>query len=413
MPENTISENYFVKHKILENFSPAWFAMTMSWGVNALTLSSVPMLNENNPNSTVPTLRAILRIISIIIWASNGIYWFLFMAFMLSNRQNLKTIFRDTVKPCFCGCMLMGFATFLTGFAVIFKMQILPLVLFYIYIFFSWIMGWMVYIGLLAKPQFEKLKMTTFLLLPTLTQVVAAATGSTLVAFMENLYIKIALIFTSYICLGWGALMSLIIVTTYFYHLLKFGFPKAEICNSTWIVIGPIGHTANSLLKLARNTLDLRETTDIFNTKNYGSKYLASFAENTAAASFITALFLWGLGIFWIGLAITGSFYHSGWLDFKFFQTTNQKFTVTDNTIPKPAPTPTKVPFNIGFWAIIFPIATMTFATFEITIFTQFMFFYVMSWIFCSAVLIVSLVVKFHTVRYVIFKPSEFWSKFH
>ena len=33
-------KKYFKKHEISEHFHPSWFAMTMSWGVNAITLCS-------------------------------------------------------------------------------------------------------------------------------------------------------------------------------------------------------------------------------------------------------------------------------------------------------------------------------------------------------------------------------------
>ena len=113
----------------------------------------------------------------------------------------------------------------------------------------------------------------------------------------------------------------------------------------------------------------------------------------------IVGLLLWGFGLFWIGIALTASLYYM-----KCFQ--KGSCPVEDQYPPK------RLKFNIGFWTIIFPLATLTFATFQLTIYTEFLFFYVMSWIFCGAVLIISLVVHFYTLKSVFFNPDEFWASF-
>ena len=120
--------------------------------------------------------------------------------------------------------------------------------------------------------------------------------------------------------------------------------------------------------------------------------FLEIFRENVIADSFLASLLIWSFGIFWIFVCATSSLRN--------YFTSNSSESET---------TTTKQIFNTSYWSIIFPLATMTFATYQLTIVTDFMFFYVLSWIFTLIVLGLSLLVHTKTIYAVIFTASEFW----
>ena len=75
-------KNYFVRHQIIEHFHPSWFAMTMSWGVNAGLLHAMPFLPVDesvNPDGaeSIRNFKKILNVLCKIIWATNSFYWIL------------------------------------------------------------------------------------------------------------------------------------------------------------------------------------------------------------------------------------------------------------------------------------------------------------------------------------------------
>lgn len=365
----------WTEYRIRKNFHMSWFVVTMSWGVAALILNAIPFKTPN------PTVQQIFRVICIVIWAWNGVYWFLFLCIMLSKFKTwIKDLAEDPVQPLFCGCAIMGFAIWLSGFALFFD---LPMV--------SWYMWWVdvaaalvgvftINFRMFNHKEIRRKPLETLLLLPALPTIVAAATGASLVPLLPSNDYKQITILTCYGILGIGLSIALCFIAVYLGRLFQYGRPPNSLGNSTWIPIGPIGHGANTILQLARYS----------NEQQWSTSYLDQFAKSIVGPTFAVGFFMWGFGVFLLGIALMTSISYS------------TRFRKQAKGLP----------FNLGYWAMIFPLATLTFCTYQLTIYTEFMFFYVFSWIFGLSVVLGSTAVHVTTIYYAFRKPDEFWGAF-
>ena len=75
-------------------------------------------------------------------------------------------------------------------------------------------------------------------------------------------------------------------------------------------------------------------------------KYFQTIQQSVLAPSLLTGLFLWGFALFWFFIAALTLYQHTS-----------------------------KIKFNLSFWGIIFPIATFTFSTYQLTIITGMVLF--------------------------------------
>lgn len=213
------------------------------------------------------------------------------------------------------------------------------------------------------------------------SNIVAAATGAALTPLLEDDFHKKLTIFTSYIILGVGLILSFCLMAVYFVRLLEKGVPGAKLGNSVWIIIGPIGHGANTILQLGRyvSELDWPETPIMEKVK-----------AGISATSFLIGLMMWGFGLFWLATAALTSLSHT-----RYFSKKKEGLM-----------------FNLGYWTIIFPLATLTFATFQLTIYTNYAVFKWFSWVFGMGVVLGSASIHLMTIYHAFFKPVKFWSKF-
>ena len=225
-------QNYFVRHQIIENFHPSWFAMTMSWGVNAGLLHAMPFLpiDESVDPRGVENIRRFknfLNVLCKIIWTTNSFYWILFMSISILQLVNHRKTIKHHIKPCFYGCMLMGFATCAQPLATLWNLPNLAATLYFIYFALTWILGIIINIRLIIHQDNRGQNVTSILLLPTLPNVVAAHTGASLIPLVvgpNSHLLKISLLFTAYISLGWGMLLAFLIIGMVFNNLFKDGF---------------------------------------------------------------------------------------------------------------------------------------------------------------------------------------------
>lgn len=386
----------------------------MSWGVSALILVGLPFgdnkkiietinnqtddeilveLLENTDPLPNDLAKTIFYWIAVTIWAWNGIYWFLFtFIFMKKIRRCIKELCEDCVQPLFCGCMIMGYLVFLSGFATFFNLIMVSWVLWWIGVLLAlsscFVINFRMFFHSTHREKISKNGIETILLLPTLPNIVAAATGASLIPLLPKLDMDpeniIALqkitILVCYGILGIGLSLSCCVLAVYFIRLLEKGVPNAALGNSVWIIVGPLGHGANTVLQLGRYV----------RLQTWESEIMEAAKSGVTGASFLVGIMMWGFGVFWLGIAIMTSLSHS-----KFISKTEGGLV-----------------FNLGYWTMIFPLATLTFATFQLEIYTGFLFFRVCSWIFGLGVVLGAVIVHVMTGFHAVFKSEEFWGKF-
>lgn len=330
--------------KIRQNFSPAWFAMTLSWGATALIIRTLPawpkLLGENTYQESL--IYQTVDIIAKIIFFWNSIYLCIAIPILFSCPKNLQKILNHPLQHNFLALIPMSLGVWATSCGVLFQWESLA---YYSY-WFAYFLSYGA-VMVLNYANISNLKMKNFpivqsaLIFPSLPNIVAAAAGATLIPVMSDNNRKLILLVSSYISLGTGFCLSLCVIAVYFVRLLQKGFPHLEIMNSVWVIVGPIGHSANTLMQLSRHAFDM-------NQNNLGATtYFKIFTENILASSLAIGLLLWGFALFWIFTAFITVLHHKN-----------------------------NIKFNLSFWSIIFPIATFNFSTYQLAILTGFWFFH-------------------------------------
>ena len=368
-------------NKIIENFHPSWFVATMSWGAQSYILTGLPFTEKMLSKSTWVNLRSFLEIFSKIIWAWNFFYWVVFVIIFTVQFRKHKKSWQDPQKAIFFSCAVIGFSVILLGFSLLFKLPDYSFYLWWVNVVLAILAIALLNTKLFLASAAKQNPVTqSTILLPALPSIVAAATGASITPTLDSLNWQISTIFTSYFLLGMGYILALALMTIYLGRLMMYGRPGAAIGNSVWILLGPIGHGTNTILQLARHSQNLPSWT----------AEIENFKLTVQGVSFLIGLLSWGFGIFLVIAAAVCSMSHC-----KIFGECNEG-----------------LPFNLGYWAIIFPIATYTFATFQLTIYTQMTFFVVMSWVIGLSCFYISVFVHIKTFQYIIFKSKKFWHVF-
>ena len=388
LPADDSSTTYFCR--IRQNFSPAWFAMTLSWGATALIIKTLPawgkILGPDYQEEDDIYYKAI-DLISKIIFIWNTIYLLITIPTLFSCLKNLQKILNHPLQHNFLALIPMSLGVWATSWGVLFKMENTAYFCYWIAYFLSYFT--VIYLN---YKNISNSKMKNFpivqsaLIFPSLPNIVAAAAGATLIPVMSDGNRKIVLLVSSYVSLGTGFCLSLCVISLYFVRLIQQGFPHLQIANSVWVIVGPIGHSANTIMQLARHVYQINLDgffTQSSNSNNNYNQFWKIFSENIIASSFACGLLLWGFALFWIFAAFLTVLHHKN-----------------------------NITFNLSFWSIIFPMATFTFSTYQLAILTDFWLFHVISIFLAAAIFLTAIIVHVFTLCEVFFNSNKFWASF-
>lgn len=352
--------------------------MTLSWGATALIIQTLPIATIQNSY--------LIKIISKIIFFWNSLYLAMFIPVFLSHRDRLKKLFNHPLLHNFTALIPMSLGVWTCSLVILFPENFNENLVFTLYIFvlcLSYVTCFYlnyVNINNQSKIEIPNKIINSVYLFPNLPNIVIAACGATILPFMQNFQIKNFLIISSYVSLGTGLSLSLCVIVCYFLRLLQFGWPGIKLVNSVWVVVGPIGHSANTLLQLARHLKNLNYDSDSYATGNFN--YMKILKDSLIGPSFIFGLLLWGFAIFWLVLSFLVVFQHRN--DLK---------------------------FNLSYWSIIFPVATLTFSTYQLLIISQLIFFKLMAITLCLFIVLTSFTTHVITIYEVVFESQKFWRR--
>ncbi|GAA96414.1 uncharacterized protein L969DRAFT_51941 [Mixia osmundae IAM 14324] len=178
------------------------------------------------------------------------------------------------------------------------------------------------------------------------------------------------ILISSYIANGVGLLLCLFILTLYFQRLVLHHLPGREVIVSTFLPLSPCGQGAAALINLGRIS------TTIFPEmarRHPDSQYLALLAQTALplyGAGLAFGLMLWGLGIWWLALAVVS---------------VSRSYWKRD------------VVFNMGWWAFTFPCGSLCLATLAIAESLDSIFFRVIATMLAFLVLFTWLLVAVPT----------------
>ncbi|KAJ2743922.1 Plasma membrane sulfite pump involved in sulfite metabolism [Coemansia sp. BCRC 34301] len=201
------------------------------------------------------------------------------------------------------------------------------------------------------------------LLLPAVPTVVAA-TGGAIVASVHDGSIATAVVIISYMLWAMGLGIAMLLTMVYLVRLVLFKLPPKEAIASAFIPLGPLGQASYGIQLLGMQANRLFPT---------GLSQIANLGSILESTGFIIGLMIWALATWWFAHAIYSVLYtrvHG------------------------------KVPFNLGWWALIFPISTFAASTNSLWSMTNYTAFRVMASTLIVGIALVWLSVVATTVCY-------------
>ncbi|KAK4555498.1 Plasma membrane sulfite pump involved in sulfite metabolism [Recurvomyces mirabilis] len=345
--------------RIVRNFSPSWFSVTMGTGIVSTILI------------TIPWKPLWLYYLSIVFFALNVCLFAL--AFTASLLRYLiwpeiwTVMINDATNSLFLGTIPMGFAT-------IVEMWIFVCVPAWgewaVYVAWGlWMLDSIVAVsvtvtlGILlmsASHQRSLDTITAAQLLPIAATIVAAGTGSEVAEVLPNPQHALGTIIASYIMWGMATPMAISVLVIYYQRLALHKMPPREIIVSAFLPLGPLGFGGYTILYLGKQAADIFPRTGSVDPMAGSIAYVLGF---------FIALIMWGWGLLWFALALAA--------------------------IYKSRP----FPFNMGWWGFTFPLGVYSVSTIQIGIALPSRFFRILGTIFGTAVVALWCIIAVGTAR--------------
>ncbi|PWN51040.1 hypothetical protein IE53DRAFT_343002 [Violaceomyces palustris] len=322
-----------IRERIL-HFTPSWFSVTMGTGVIATLLNLLPW----------PSIHEGLRYPALVFLLADIVIFFLFTAFFLSRYilypEVLPLTIKHPQKSMFLGTVPMGLITIISGIAQLGTVEFqlghgFALAASGLW-WFATALSLLTAIGVpfsmmtYQKHYFEST--TAALLLPIVPPITAAATGSVLSEILMERYptYSMTIVVVSYLVLGIGLPLALLILVLYFQRLLLFKSPPRDVIISVFLPLGPCGQGGEACLHLGQVALKLFPK--VSTLPGNGVTQLISVGQALYGAGLVSALLLFGLGVWWLLIGV---------------------MTLLREVRRG------RLKFNMGWWGLTFPLASL------------------------------------------------------
>ena len=157
-------------------------------------------------------------------------------------------------------------------------------------------------------------------LLPVVSTIVAAATGSIVAGILPHPQWQLITIITSYILWGKGVSLAMCVLVLYFLRLTTHTLPPKAIIVSVFLPLGPLGQGGYAIQNLGNVAREIfRDTHTLPESMTYAGDILY-------VVGFLIAMIMWGFGLVWLFFAVA---------------------TIWNSP---------KFPFNMGWWGFTFPL---------------------------------------------------------
>ena len=307
--------------EVIRQFTPNWFAVTMGTGILALALAAFPL--------PLPGLHAIaegLWLLDVLLFSLfTGLYaarWLLFY-------QEAREIFAHATVSMFLGTIPMGLATLINGLLLFGlphwgeSVVTLALGLWWLDAAMALACGVLIPYLMFTRQAHRIDQMTAVWLLPVVAAEVAAASGGLLVphlAASEQFTVLVA----SYVFWAYSVPVALSLLVILLLRLALHKLPPASMAASSWLALGPIATGALGLLVLGADAPAV-----------FAAHGLAGIGEIAQGLGLLGAVLLWGLGLWWLALAVLVTHRHAR----------------------------EGMPFNLGWWGFTFPLGVYALTT--------------------------------------------------
>lgn len=305
----------------VRHFTPNWFAATMGTGVVAVILGRFPVAHG---------LGRTLWLLDIGLF---GLFALLYGARWLRYPREALRIIDHPVMSMFLGCIPMGLATIINGFLV-YGLDLIGLqavraaaALWVLDAALALASGLLVPFAMFTRQSHGIERMTAVWLLPLVAAEVTAASGALLLPHLADPSVRLDLLTASYVLWACSMPAAFGVIVILFLRMAVHKLPESAMAATNWLALGPIGTGALALLTLGQAAPGV-----------LGDNGLTALGPAISGASMLGGLLLWGYGLWWVAMATL----------------------VTAREIRK------GLPFNLGWWAYIFPLGVFTLATLKL-----------------------------------------------
>ncbi|OAQ61096.2 sulfite transporter Ssu1 [Pochonia chlamydosporia 170] len=315
--------------RFVKTFTPSWFTINMGTGIVSILLHNLPFDNRG------------LYWISVVIFAINVL---LFVAFSIITLiryllyQGLWTaMIRHPVVPLFLGAIPMGLATIITMIVLVcvpawgYWALIMAWVLWWIDAVLAVSVCYLVPFIIMHVHDSKLQAMTAVWLLPIAPPVVASAAGGVIAEAFATSNQKYALwtLITSYVLWGTAIPLSMTCLVLYFHRLTMHNLPPREVVISSFLPVAPLGEGAYAIFQFGKVSSQLFPETKTLGAFSDG----ASSGHTLYVLGWLVCLIMWAYGLAWLFFAIISIIKYR------------------------------RIPFNIGWWGLTFPMGVWTSAT--------------------------------------------------
>ncbi|KAK6853311.1 C4-dicarboxylate transporter/malic acid transport protein [Apiospora arundinis] len=361
--------------RIVRNFTPSWFTVTMGTGIVSILLHNLPYNTDWIRWMSVGffSLNVLLMVAFTTISAMRYILY----------PQIWSVMIRHPTQSLFLGTFPMGLATIInmTVFVCVPAWGNWAAYLAWGLWWFDLAVSLICCVSLpflvihLGKTDLASL--TAVMLLPIVPCVVAAASGGIVANVLPNpSHVQTTLI-ASYMSWGIGIFFSVLVLAMYQVRLSNHALPPREAIVSVLLPVGPFGQGGFGIAKLTQVTRKLLlhgggEGIAMEAVQEYDTTYAEPIGLLIEGLGACVALIMWGIGLVWLAYAVISI-------------ATTRSF-----------------PFNMGWWGFTFPLGVWVACTAELGSVLHKTFFDVTAMIGSGCVFLLWLVVAACTTKQVI-----------
>lgn len=346
--------------EIIRNITPNWFSITMGTGVISSLLETLPFQFRG------------LRTISIIIFMINIIIFCVLTLLSIARYIIFPSLFNITLnhpqQSMFIGAIPMGLSTIVSYCSLVIIKEYswgtnLTFVLWCIQLFFTGFSCFVVPYYIFIHHNHSLETMNCAWILPVIPGVFIAASGGLLVNNIDDTQKAIVIIIISYMSMGASLALGFTITIICFYRLSIYKLPAKEVVLTAFIPLGAFGQSAYGILELGSAC-----------EKVIGDNYIVGLGSTAYGMSLIISFMLWGYALWFLIMAIS---FIGAYIWFKHKQI---------------------LPFNMTWWALIFPLGSFTAATIAIGNTLNSLVFHILATIFTVILIITWIIVSIKTI---------------
>ncbi|KAL6707730.1 hypothetical protein ACN47E_003851 [Coniothyrium glycines] len=347
--------------RIVRNFSPSWFSVTMGTGIVSLLLIAIPFKAD-----WLYWLSVSFLVLNTILFAC---------AFSISvvrytvYPEIWTVMIADSVNSLFLGTIPMGFATLISAWCSLCIPYWGPWAITFAWI--CWIVDSVVAVSvtisltvlLISASHRQALdRITAAQLLPIAASIVAAGTGARIAEHIPDQERALGTLLASYIMWGMSTPLAMTVLVMYYTRLALHKLPPREIVVSSFLPLGPLGMGGYSITYLGSVCRRVFPQTEFFSD-------MPVAGDIFFVLGVFIALIMWAFGLTWLCFALA--------------------------SIYKSRP----FPFNMGWWGFTFPLGVMALSTMEFGRIFPSLFFKVLGTIFAVAVILLWCIVAVGTAN--------------